>query len=157
MKYCSFYLLVFMMLATPVCLSAQTQTIPASRLKAAEGVLAASGVEATFATTIENMISTQAKQMPDSLQAKFSSVMKTFMGKYFTYANLKPQLTKIYAEEFTESELKELTKFYQTPIGKKSAQKLPVLQQRGMELGVAMVQQHQDELQQMMQEAFKKK
>ncbi|MBE7178405.1 MAG: DUF2059 domain-containing protein, partial [Mucilaginibacter polytrichastri] len=135
---------------------AQTKPISESHLKAANAVLEVSGMAQSFTATIDNMIETQAQQIPDSLQTKFKGVMKTFMAKYFTYDKIKPGMAKIYAAEFTEPELKELAKFYQTPVGKKSAQKLPVLQQKGMELGVSMVQQHQGELQQMMQDAFKK-
>lgn len=150
-----FHLCFFVALTLPV--SAFAQAHSPAHLKAAEAVLDAAGLEKTFSPMIENMMEVQSKQLPDSLRTKFVGVMKVFMGKYFTYAQIKPGMAKIYADEFSEAELKDLAKFYSTPVGKKAAERLPVLQQKGMELGVGLVQQHQAELQQMMEEAFKSK
>ncbi|GIM51070.1 hypothetical protein CAPN004_01000 [Capnocytophaga cynodegmi] len=44
-------------------------------------------------------------------------------------------MAKIYMEEFTHNEIKELLKFYETPIGKKMAEKTSILTQRGMTEG----------------------
>ncbi|GET46106.1 DUF2059 domain-containing protein [Capnocytophaga felis] len=44
-------------------------------------------------------------------------------------------MAKIYMEEFTHSEIKELLKFYETPIGKKMAEKTSVLTQKGLAEG----------------------
>lgn len=49
-----------------------------------------------------------------------------------TMPSLYESMAKIYMEEFTHSEVKELLKFYETPIGKKMAEKTSVLAQKGM-------------------------
>jgi hypothetical protein len=73
--------------------------------------------------------------------------MKAFLNKYMSWASLKDDMAKIYMAEFSESELNELTKFYQTPLGKKSIQKMPVLMTKGAEIGQKRVQEHLPELQ----------
>jgi hypothetical protein len=55
----------------------------------------------------------QAAQIPEANRASFMKVMETFMGKYFTWDAIKDKLgQKMYAAEFTEDELKQLTAFY---------------------------------------------
>lgn len=49
--------------------------------------------------------------------------------------SLYEEMVKIYMEEFTHNEVKELLKFYETPIGKKMASKTPALTQKGMLAG----------------------
>ena len=57
-------------------------------------------------------------------------------------------MIKLYAAEFTEGELAELNKFYQTPVGNKARQKTPLRLARSAELGQTRVQEHLPELQQ---------
>ena len=45
------------------------------------------------------------------------------------------EFAKIYSTEFTAQEIKELLKFYQSPVGKKLAEKSPVFTQKGMAVG----------------------
>ena len=52
-----------------------------------------------------------------------------------TQTAMRTALAKLYMEEFTEYELNELIKFFITPVGKKALQKLPLLTQKGWELG----------------------
>lgn len=52
-----------------------------------------------------------------------------------TQNKLKAAFVRTYVEEFTESELSELVRFYRTPIGKKALQKLPAVVQKGWERG----------------------
>jgi hypothetical protein len=73
--------------------------------------------------------------------------MKEFLGKYMSWDSLKADMVKIYMEEFTESELGELNKFYQTPVGRKTVEKMPVLMTKGAQLGGQRVQKHMPELQ----------
>lgn len=78
---------------------------------------------------------------------QFEVVMRKFLVKYMSWDALKEDFTKIYAGEFSEQELNQLTQFYNTPLGKKLSSKLPALQQKGMLLGQQRVQAHQAELQ----------
>jgi hypothetical protein len=124
------------------------------QLKAAERCLIATGIDKQFGDIINKTISTGSTQIPEEHRASFVKVMKTFMGQYFTWDVLKDRIAKLYATEFTESELNQLTAFYNTPLGKKVGEKLPMLMQKGMLLGQQAVEEHRPELEQMMKEAF---
>ncbi len=52
-----------------------------------------------------------------------------------TQTAIKTAFAKLYMDEFTEYELKEFIKFYKTPVGKKALQKLPLVTQKGWEIG----------------------
>nr|WP_262904578.1 DUF2059 domain-containing protein [Hymenobacter lucidus] len=56
-------------------------------------------------------------------------------------------MISLYAKEFTEKELKDLTKFYETPVGQKFVTRQAFLMQAGMELGQRRVQENLPELQ----------
>lgn len=71
-----------------------------------------------------------------------------------SYESMKDDLAKIYAEEFTEQELKDITKFYLTPAGKKVNQKMAALMQKGVVLGQNRMQAHLAEFQNDLQKAF---
>jgi hypothetical protein len=83
--------------------------------------------------------------------------MKRFMAKYYSWDVLKTEFAKIYAAEYTEDELNQLTAFYNSPLGKKLGAKTPLLMQKGMALGQKTIADHRPELEQMMQDAFAKK
>ena len=72
---------------------------------------------------------------------------KSFLSKYMSWASMKDDMVKIYVGEFTEPELKELAAFYQTPLGRKTVQKMPALLAKGAEMGQKRVQEHLPELQ----------
>lgn len=54
-----------------------------------------------------------------------------------TFPELYSAMAKIYMEEFTHSEIKEILAFYATPIGKKLAEKTGDLSKKGMIAGQA--------------------
>ncbi|HYC58879.1 MAG TPA: DUF2059 domain-containing protein [Thermoanaerobaculia bacterium] len=64
---------------------------------------------------------------------------------------------RIYAKYFTESELVDLTAFYQTPTGKKSIAVMPDLVREGMEAGVQYVAPKIDEVMTEVREVQEKK
>lgn len=134
---------------------AQTAVITPAHLKSAEDLLVASGTATQLQGNITTMLKQASAKIPEDKRAKFMEVMNSFLTKYMNWDLLKDQLAAMYAKEFTEKELKDLTAFYLSPLGKKLNQKQPVLFQKGAEIGQMTVQSHQAELQQMMQEAFK--
>jgi hypothetical protein len=134
---------------------AQTATITPAHLKAAEDALVASGAGTQLQTNISSMLKQASANVPADKRPKFIEVMNSFLAKYMNWDILTDQLAAMYAKEFTEKELKELTVFYQSPLGKKLNEKQPILFQKGAEIGQQAVQSHQVELQQMMQAAFK--
>jgi hypothetical protein len=126
-----------------------------AQLQAAETLLKATGIDKQFEDITNTMLSTLGNQIPQDKKASFVEVMKKFMGKYFSWDVIKADLSAMYASEFSEADLKELTAFYNTPAGKRFSQKLPILTQKGALMGQKIIQDHQAELQQMMKDAFK--
>ncbi len=131
------------------------QTYSPSHLQAAEELLKSTGVDKQFDNIINTMLSAFGKQIPADKKASFEEVMKKFMGKYFSWDIMKNDLSKMYASELSETDLKAATAFYNTPAGKRMSQKLPQLMEKGLLMGQKIVQDHQPELQQLMKEAFK--
>lgn len=135
---------------------AQTGTPPsASAMKAAEEMLAASGASEQFNKNIKAIIDQYGAQVPEDKRPAFVKVMNDFFTKYMSWETLKNDISVMYAREFTEPELKQLTAFYKTPLGTKLNQKQPLLMQAGMVIGQQSVAAHQTELQQMMEAAMK--
>lgn len=138
---------------------AQSQTaqdFKPTHLIAAENMLKATGIDTNMEAIFDNVIDVYSANVPEVNRKKFQEVMKDFLQKYMNWESLKEDMAIIYAAEFSESELMQLTEFYNTPLGKKTNAKMPVLQQKGMLLGQQRVIAHQDELQQKLKENFEK-
>ena len=119
-------------------------------LKSALELLEAVQLKVTFNETVNQSIDAQIKSNP--LLAQYKEVMLKFFFKYMSWDSLKDEIAKIYASEFTSQELKELTTFYKTPVGKKAALLLPHLMNKGAELGMKRVQEHMPELRKMVED-----
>jgi hypothetical protein len=117
----------------------------ASHRAAAEGLLNLMDMDKIMAQSVDQMVTVQVKQNPSI--APFEQQMKAFLNKYMSWASMKADMVKLYADEFTEPELKELTVFYQTPVGRKTVQKMPQLLAKGAEIGQKRIQDHLPELQ----------
>jgi uncharacterized protein len=57
-------------------------------------------------------------------------LIREVMREHLTWATLEPEFVRIYTEVFTERELRELTAFYETPLGQKLLDKMPVASAR---------------------------
>ncbi len=113
---------------------------------AALELLDSMNMEATTGQMVDQMLEMQIQQAPQ--MSAFKDVLKDFLHKHLSFKAIKGDMAKLYAKEFTESELKELKDFYQTPIGKKAIEKLPVLSAAGAQIGMKRVQDNMGELSQ---------
>jgi hypothetical protein len=86
----------------------------------------------------------------------YKEVMRKFFAKYISYAALKDDLVKIYTEEFSEEELRQVVAFYKTPAGKKLVEKSPALMGKWMQLSTNRITKHENELKQMLEDEVKK-
>lgn len=156
MKRLSVVLAVLVVLIAGISCMA-SQQITDSHRQAAEELLVAMGMERTLEESINSNLSMQLQQMPQLAQYEYEDVMRAFLYKYMSWEYLKEHIVQLYAEEFTEQELREITAFYRTETGKKFIELTPVLMQKGMAIGQKAVEEHLPELQQMilqkMQEA----
>lgn len=127
--------------------------ISAGQRKAAEELLAATDSEKNLSATIDRLLTAQIEQNPGMKAVE--PEMRAYLTKYMSWQAMKEDMVQLYAREFTEKELKELTKFYQTPTGRKTITKMPQLMQAGMEIGQKRMQEHLPELQQAIAEKLK--
>lgn len=130
-----------------------TRADETSHQKVADELLDAMQFDKTMRDSVNSMLDVQIRSNP---QLKpFETVMKKFLEKHMLSGDVKKEISKLYVKEFSESELRELIEFYQTPVGKKSIEKMPVLMRQGAEIGAKKVQENQAELIQMIQDAEK--
>lgn len=92
-----------------------------------------SGSEGTFKVAINQMLAAYKGQYPqvsaeiwEGLEAEF---LKSSMDE------LVVMLAPAYQKHLTQKDLQELIKFYKTPIGKKFAEKTPLLTREAMQVG----------------------
>lgn len=87
--------------------------------------------------------------------AKHQTELRNFYNKTINPQQLRNDVTTIYAEIFTEQELKDLITFYKTPTGQKALQKLPEIMQRSMQLAQQRLMENQAELYTLMEKVAK--
>ncbi len=140
-------LLATLVFLHPAALRADT----ASHRAAAESLLNLMDMDKMMSQSVDQMLQIQIKQNPSL--AQYETQMRAFLNKYLSWASMKDDMLNIYTTEFTEDELKQLTAFYQTPLGKKTVQKMPALMQKGAEISQKRLQEHLPELQAAIQAA----
>lgn len=135
-------------LAAATATAAPAQTAPsASHRAAALEMVEAANMEATLRESLDTMLKLQMEQNPEL--RPFENVMRTFFGRYMSWGALRDDYALLYAEAFTEAELRELAAFYRSPIGRKVARTTPQLMSRASALGEKAVEARLPELQQM--------
>lgn len=119
----------------------------ASHMAAAVELLESMNIADALQLSINTMLEVQMQANPDMRQLE--DVMREFFAKYMSWESLKDGYARIYANTFTENELRQITTFYRTPVGQKVARSMPQLMAEGAKLGERAVTDHQMELQQM--------
>ena len=145
---------VCLVVMIPIAITAGEKEDDKSHTVAAIELLESMQLEITFEKTIESAVDLQVKQNPSI--APYRKVMLEFFSKYMSWESLKDEMAQIYVDAFTIQELKELTAFYKTPVGKKAALLMPQLMTKGGELGMKRVQEHMPELQLMIAEEHRR-
>ena len=88
-------------------------------------------VQQMFAQRFEQTKAPAAKQsVLDSYQAKANAALDSAIG----WNKLKPKMVDLYTATFTEAELKDLVKFYESPLGKKVLREMPKVTQQSAQL-----------------------
>lgn len=79
---------------------------------------------------VQQMFAQRFAQAPEGKQAVLESYQakaNTALDKAVGWDKLKPDMVKLYTSNFDEKELKELIRFYESPLGQKVLQKMPML------------------------------
>jgi uncharacterized protein len=96
-------------------------------------MLHATGTEATFAIAIKQIVGMYKQQKtnvpPDVWEEMEKQFAKTSVDE------LVEMLAPVYHNHFTEDDLKKMLEFYDTPVGKKYAEKTPLIMQESMQVG----------------------
>jgi uncharacterized protein len=121
-----------------------------SHRKAAENLLLVMEVDKSLPKVVEQVVETQIQQNPQLAPQR--EVLQRFLTKYVNWESVKEETITAYTHEFTEPELKQLTEFYKTPVGKKASEKMPQLAFLAGQLGLKKAQAHQAELRQMLED-----
>lgn len=123
------------------------QAATPSHTKAAEELLSVMQADKNYNQAVEQLVDMQMRQNPAMTQ--FRDVMLEFFNKYMSFSSLKAEMAGLYADAFTEDELKSITAFYRTAHGQKMLDKAPELLRSGAEVGARRVQENMGELQNM--------
>ena len=144
MKQCLMGLLVVLMLGLTLSAAEPTKGGTAAALE----LLTVMKMDKTLADSMEQMIQLQVQQNPGI--APYKEVMRKFLMKYMSFESLKGEFARIYAEEFTEQEIRDMIAFYRTPTGAKAIAKMSILMAKGSQIGAQRVQQNMAELNEML-------
>ena len=121
-----------------------------SHRKAAEHLLIIMEVDKSLPKIAEQVVENQLQQNPQLAPQR--DILQRFLTKYLNWESVKEDTISAYTHEFTEPELKKLTEFYKTPLGKKASEKMPQLAFIAGQLGLRQAQAHQTELRQMLED-----
>ena len=124
-----FLFLAIVILSTNICFS-QDNTVYKNSL---EKMLIASGAEANYKVAITQMVNMMQKQRNDIPVEFWNKLSEEFLKSSMT--ELLDLLVPVYQKQLTVAELDELTAFYHSPIGKKFAEKSPLIMQGAMQAG----------------------
>jgi hypothetical protein len=121
-----------------------------SQRKAAENLLIVMEVDKSLPQIANQVVENQLQQNPQLAPQR--EILQKFLTKYVNWESVKEDTITAYTQEFTEPELKKLTEFYKTPVGKKANEKMPQLAFIAGQLGLKKAQANQAELRQMLED-----
>ena len=150
-------LLVALVLAAPVvgeaAEPARTAAPSREHLKRAAELLQIVHVDRSTAEALDIALRLQLQQQPKL--EPYEDALRAFMQKYMSWESLKDDYTRIYAEAFSEQELRQMIAFYRTSTGQKAVSMIPELMSKGAAIGQSRIQENRDELQQMIEKRQK--
>jgi hypothetical protein len=138
-------ILIVVLFASPFMLKAGE-----AERKAANELLEISRFEKVMDNAVNAAVQ-MVKQMDPKMESHEAKVRK-FYKKYMGAESLRKEVIDLYAEIFTEKELKEIIAFYKTKTGQKALEKLPELMKRSIRIAQTRVMQNMGELQKMLSE-----
>ncbi len=111
-----------------------------SHQKAAEELLQATNFDNIMSNMYKQIAAAEVKKLIqkdpclEPNKEMLNDWMMKYMPKLINPSSFKAQAAKIYMDEFTEKELKELAVFYKTPLGKKSLDRAPIIVAKTIEI-----------------------
>ena len=130
--------------------AAQDAEVSASHLLAAQELAELLELESQMLGGASAMINAMTQQNPQLVQ--FEDVILEWAESFMTWETFGPRIVAIYANAFSEQELRELIEFYKTPTGQKTLKVMPDLMTQGAQLGMIEAQARQADLEQRIRE-----
>lgn len=124
-----------------------------SHRQSAEELVRAMNIEQTAMAGVNAMFELQIQQNPMLLP--YRDVFQDWAKSFLSWEALAPQVIDVYAANFTEEELREMTAFYRSPTGQKALTKMEGLFRECAEIGQKLAERHQGELQEMIRQRAK--
>ncbi len=134
------------------CLSpvaAWSEEAVSTHRQAALELIAITEMETSMTAQAETMVDLQVQQNP--LIQPYRDVLVKWIKKTMAWDAMAPQMTQLFMDTFSESELRDLIAFYKTPTGKKALTQLPVLFEQGAKIGQELAEKNQAELEAMIE------
>jgi hypothetical protein len=138
-------MLVIAAILAPLCRADDSLNL-ANKLLDMSGTAAL--MQQTFETGIKpSLDQMKAKGAPAALVEAIHAEAMNFFQENFNWETMKPKLAKLYADNYTEAELRDILTFYQTPTGQKTIAKMPSLMQQSLAMSMSGVQANMPEFQ----------
>lgn len=141
---------VALLLACAAPAAAQPEPSP-GEVAAARDLLEASRTRENFIKAME--LGMEQGGMGE-LTPQIRQVLRDFMDEHFRYEDLEPQFIQVYADAFTEQELRDLAAFYRTPLGQRVVETLPEITAASQRIAMERMQAVMPQLMQAIMEAM---
>lgn len=122
------FLLLIVLLTFAAPLAAQEPT--PGQLRAAERLVAVMQLESSWGPVTEQMVGYMRQALPDTgrlsgepsrqYRETMASELREMFTEKMSWERMKPEYVRLYASLYTEDELRQLTAFYESPVGQKS-------------------------------------
>jgi hypothetical protein len=118
-------LLLFALFTFAAPVGAQEPT--PGQLRAAERLVSAMRLESNWAPTQEQFMRQIHERLSDTsgVITESERSIREMFAKRFTWERMKPEYVRLYGSLYTEDELRQLTAFYESPVGQKSQRIAP--------------------------------
>ncbi|HLM68051.1 MAG TPA: DUF2059 domain-containing protein [Longimicrobium sp.] len=123
----------------------------AGEVAAARELLEASLMRENLVRTVTGMME---QGMGETLPPEMQAVMKRFFEEHFRFEDMEPGLVRMYADLFTEEEIRAATAFYRTPAGRRMAELTPEVAVRSQQVSMELMEAAMPQLMRMMEEAM---
>lgn len=82
------------------------------------------------------------------LTPRVRQVLREFMDEHFRFEDMEPEFIRMYADLYTEEEIRGMTAFYRTPVGQRVIETLPELTAASQRIAMERLQTVMPELMQ---------
>ena len=121
-----------------------------ARLRAAGELVDAMNMQKMMDETAVATMKAQIAQQP--VLAQFEDILRETLQKAMKWEEVRGDFVRIYAETYTEDELRQLRTFYQTPLGQRVLATMPEVAAKSTEVSNRRMQQFLPEMQQQIME-----